>query len=107
MKAVIWQGSSYKDLLAFPIEARREAGFQLDKVQRGQEPDDWKPVNSAGPGVREIRIRDTGGIFRVMYVSNIGECIYVLHAFRKKTQKTSQRDLQLARARFNAIRDEE
>ncbi len=83
-----------------------EAGFQLDKVQRGQEPDDWKPMKEVGRSVREIRIHDTSGIFRILYVADIGECIYVLHAFQKKTQKTSQRDLQLARARFNAIRDE-
>jgi phage-related protein len=103
VKTVIWQGSSYRDILAFPGDARREAGYQLDKVQRGQEPDNWKPVNTVGIGVREIRIQDASGIYRVIYVTNIGECIYVLHAFKKKTQKTSQQDLRLARARFNAI----
>ncbi len=104
MKTIIWQGSSYEDTRAFPTDARREAGFQLNKVQRGQEPDDWKPITTIGPGGREIRIREAGGIFRVIYVANIGESIYVLHAFRKKTHRTSQRDLRLARARFNAIR---
>lgn len=103
MKAVLWQGSSYEDLRAFPAGARREAGFQLDKVQRGQAPDDWKPIPSIGPGVREIRIPERSGQFRVIYVADIDEYIHVLHAFRKKTQKIRQRDLQMARARFKAI----
>jgi phage-related protein len=104
MKEIIWQGSSYEDLRTFPDNARREAGFQLDKVQRGREPDNWKSMTTVGPGVREIRISDTSGIFRVIYVANIGVSVYVLHAFRKKTQKTGQRDIRLAKARFNAIK---
>ena len=95
------------DLRAFPADARREAGFQLDKVQRGQDPDDWKPLATVGPGVREIRIREAGGAFRVIYVANVGTFIHVLHAFRKATTKTSQRDLQLARMRFKSIRSTE
>ncbi|MBI1732703.1 MAG: type II toxin-antitoxin system RelE/ParE family toxin [Gammaproteobacteria bacterium] len=83
---------------------RREASFQLDKVQRGQDPDDWKPLATVGPGVREIRIREASGAFRVIYVANFGAFIHVLHAFRKSTPKTSRRDLQLARARLEAIR---
>jgi phage-related protein len=104
MKEIIWQGSSYEDLRSFPDDARREAGFQLDKVQRGLEPDDWKPMTTVGPGVREIRISENSGIFRIIYVVNIGASVYVLHAFRKKTQKTSQRDIRLAKTRFNAIK---
>jgi len=104
VKGIIWQGSSREDLRAFPAKARRGAGFQLDKVQRGQDPDDWKPMTSVGPGAREIRISEASGIFRVIYVANIGAYIYVLHAFQKKTRKTNQRDLRLAQARFKAIR---
>jgi len=103
----VWQGSSYEDLRRFPDDARREAGFQLDKVQRGQDPDDWRPMNSIGAGVREIRISGASGIFRVIYIANIADRIFVLHAFQKKTRKTSQVDLRLARARFRAIRRDE
>ena len=78
----VWLWSSWIfEPASYPVDTRREAGFQLDKVQRGLEPDDWKPMNIVGPGVREIRIFETTGIFRVMYVANIGESIYVLHAF--------------------------
>ena len=103
MKSIVWHGSSYEDTKAFPPEARRDAGFQLDKVQRGMEPDDWKPLATVGSGVREIRIRESLGAFRVIYVANIGESIHVLHAFQKKTQKTRQSDLALATARYRAL----
>lgn len=104
MKEIIWKGSSYSDLRDFPVEARRDAGYQLDKLQRGLEPSDWKPMSTIGPGVREIRITDESGAFRVIYVANIGRHIYVLHAFQKKTQRTSLADLRLAEARFKLIK---
>ena len=107
MKSIIWLGSSYKDLLAFPDDARRTAGFQLDKVQRGQAPDDWKPMTAIGAGVREIRIRESSGAFRVMYVADMNDCIHVLHAFQKKSQKTSLKDIRLARSRYKAIGDKD
>jgi phage-related protein len=103
MKSIIWHGSSYEDTKAFPPEARRDAGFQLGKVQRGMEPDDWKPLVIIGSGVREIRIRESSGAFRIIYAANIGGCIHVLHAFQKKTQKTRQSDLAIATARYRAI----
>lgn len=82
-------GSAYDDLLAFPRDARKEAGFQLGKVQAGLEPTDWKPFEDVGAGTKEIRIRDASGIYRVMYVTKFEEAIYVLHSFQKKTQLTS------------------
>src|SRR5260221_11558078 len=82
---------------------RREAGFQIDRVQRGLDPDNWKPMKTVGPGVREIRIRDAAGAFRVIYIATLADAIYVLHAFQKKTLATSKRDLDLARARFKEL----
>ena len=99
----MWMGSSREDLKAFPAEARREAGYQLDQVQRGHDPDDWKPMRSVGQGVREIRIREDSGAFRVIYLATRPKGVYVLHCFLKKTQKTSQRDLGLAALRFAAV----
>ncbi|MBV8923759.1 MAG: type II toxin-antitoxin system RelE/ParE family toxin [Bradyrhizobium sp.] len=81
---------------AFPAAERRAAGYQLDRVQRGREPDDRKPMNGVGRGVKEVRIRDDSGAFRVLYVAKFKDAIYVLHCFQKKTQKTSKRDLELA-----------
>ncbi|PWF55254.1 type II toxin-antitoxin system RelE/ParE family toxin [Massilia glaciei] len=102
-KEIRWIGSSYEDILSFPSDARREAGFQLGKVQAGLVPDDWKPFNDVGPGTREIRIRDSAGIFRVMYVAKFEDAIYVLHCFQKKTEVTANRDKEIASARYRAI----
>lgn len=104
MKPVVFLGDSLDRLRAFPERARRDAGFQLDRVQRGLEPDDWKPMTTIGPGVKEIRVQDASGAFRVAYVASFAEAVYVLHAFRKKTQRTSPRDLELAKSRFRALR---
>ena len=102
-KAISWVGSSYDDLVAFPVEARSEAGFQLGKVQAGLEPTDWKPFDEVGAGTKEIRIKDANGIYRVMYVAKFEEAIYVLHCFQKKTQATSKPDKAIAQARYRAV----
>ncbi len=104
MKPVVFIGSSLDDLRAFPDRPRHDAGFQLERVQRGLDPDDWKPMQTIGPGVREIRVRDASGAFRVVYVAAFSEAVYVLHAFAKKTQRTSQRDLALAQSRFRDLK---
>ena len=57
-KEIRWVGSSYDDLIAFPKVPRKEAGFQLGKVQAGLEPTDWKPFDEVGAGTREIQISD-------------------------------------------------
>ena len=106
MKQVIWMGSSREDLRAFPREARREIGYQLEHVQEGVEPDDWRPMSAVGSGVREIRVQESSGAFRCIYLAKRQEGIYVLHCFQKKTQKTSRQDLDLAERRFKAIQVE-
>jgi phage-related protein len=75
--------------------------------QRGLDPDDWKPMPTIGRGVREIRVRDASGAFRVVYVATFAHAVYVLHAFAKKTQRTSQPDLSLAQARFKELKRRE
>lgn len=102
-KPIEFRGSALDDLRGFPQSARREAGYQLDQVQRGQEPDDWKPMNTIGRGVSEIRIRDDAGAFRVMYVTRFADAVYVLHCFQKKTQKTRKADLELAGQRYRDL----
>ena len=104
MKEVKWHGSSRSDVEAFPGGVRREAGYQLFQVQIGEDPSDWKPMPSIGPGVREIRIRQASGAFRIIYLTTIGDVVHVLHAFQKKTQATAKRDIDLAKARLRQIR---
>ena len=103
MKRLEFLGNSLEQLREFPEAARKEAGVQLHKVQQGLEPSDWKPMTSIGQGVREIRIRDEAGAFRVLYIAKIEEVVFVLHAFQKKTQQTAKKDLDLAATRLRQI----
>ena len=105
MKRVRFVGSAKDDLSAFPQAARNRAGHELFMVQIGREPDDWKPMASVGPGACEIRVRDPVGAFRVIYVATFNDAVYVLHAFQKKSRKTSNTDLRLARRRYREARN--
>jgi phage-related protein len=102
-KPVEFLGDSLEVLRSFPGSARQEAGYQIDKVQRGEEADDWKPMATIGAGVREIRIRDAAGAFRVIYVAKLADAIYVLHCFQKKTQATRPQDIDLAGIRYREL----
>ena len=104
-KPLYFLGSSLDDLKSFPPEARRDAGFNLDFVQRGLEPSNWRPMRAVGSGVNEMRIHDATGAFRVIYLARLPEGIYVLHCFRKKTRKTRKADIELAANRLRQIGD--
>jgi phage-related protein len=105
-KPVEFRGSSLDDLRAFPPDARREAGHQLDLVQNGLDPDDWKSMAAVGSGAQEIRIRDETGAYRVIYVAKFDDAIYVLHCFQKKTEQTSKPDIDLAEKRYRELKRE-
>ena len=100
IKPIEFLGDSLQRLRAFPNDARQDAGYQLDRVQHGLQPDDFKPMPTIGKGVEEIRVRDDNGTFRVIYTARLADAVYVLHAFQKKTQATSKRDIDLAKQRF-------
>ena len=102
-KPLAFIGSSLADLRRFPEEARRDAGFNLNFVQLGLEPSDWKPMKTVGPGVTELRVRDASGAFRVIYLATRPEAVYVLHCFQKKTRKTRKVDIDLAASRLRQI----
>ena len=102
LKPLKFVGSSLDDLRNFPEEARRSTGFELRSIQNGFDPRDWKAMPSIGPGVREIRIRVLGE-WRVIYIANLIDAIYVLHAFQKRSQKTNKNDIDLARRRLKQI----
>ncbi len=92
MKPIVFLGHSLKAIREFPASVKRESGYELDKVQRGLDPKDWRGMPNTGPGVREIRIH-IDGAWRLVYVANRNDAVYVLHAFQKKAQKTSMRDI--------------
>ena len=105
-KPIAWIGSSLEDIKDdrnFTASAKKEAGHQLDRVQSGLDPDDWKPFDTVGPGTKEIRINLDDGWFRVMYVAKFDEAIYVLHCFKKKSNKTSKMDISLAERRYKLV----
>jgi phage-related protein len=104
VRPVRFLGDSLRCLREFPEEARHDAGYQLDKVQRGDRPDDCKPMPTIGKGVEEIRVTDMSGAYRVIYYARRAEAVYVLHAFQKKTQATAKRDVDIARVRYGQLR---
>jgi phage-related protein len=100
MRPVRFLGDSLQCLRDFPEDARHDAGYQLEKLQRGEQPDDFKPLPTVGKGVEEIRIMDESGAYRVIYVARRAYAVYVLHAFQKKSQATPRRDIDMAKKRF-------
>lgn len=105
-KPLVFLGSSNDDLRDFPAAARRAAGFELSAVQAGLMPSDFKPMPAVGPGAHEIRVRAEGE-WRVIYVARFARAVYALHAFQKKTRKTRQEDIDIARARYAQAKEAE
>ncbi len=103
MKPVQFLGDSLKRLRDFPEDVRMDAGYQIDKVQHGQQPDDFTPMPSVGKGVEEIRVRDDSGAYRIIYTARLSDRAVVLHVFTKKTQATSMRDIEIAKKRFKEL----
>jgi len=102
MKTVSFEGDALEVIRSFPDNARQRAGYEIDRIQNGLEPLNWKPFSSIGAGVREIRIQ-VGMQYRVIYVAKFGDTVHILHAFQKKTQKTPKSDIELARQRLRQI----
>ncbi len=105
MKPIAWVGSAKRDLVTCSPDVCRVAGRELERVQRGADPIDWKPMASIGRGAREIRVHVDGEL-RVFYVATFPEAVYVLHVFEKKSRKTSPRDLVLGKQRYQAMLQE-
>ena len=103
MKPIRFLGNSLECLREFPEDVRQDAGYQLDQVQRGRQPSDFKPMPSVGKGVEELRVWDDSGTYRVIYVARLREAVVVLHAFQKKTQATSKQDIEIAKSRYTEL----
>jgi len=103
VKPLVFLGDALRRLRDFPEGARHDAGYQLHRVQCGEQPSDFKPMPEVGPGAEELRVWDASGTYRVMYVARMAQAVYVLHAFQKKTQRTARADIELARQRYREI----
>ncbi len=105
-KPVHFHGTALEVLRAFGEGPRRRLGYQIQRLQFGLLPDDWKPMAGVGVGVAEIRVRDESGAFRAIYVARFADAVHVLHVFEKKTAKTSLSDIRIARERYrNLLRE--
>ena len=105
-KTTAFVGRALDEIRSFPQHARQDAGYQLHRAQVGLDPNDWKPMKGVGKGVREIRIWEDDGTYRVIYVAHLEGAIYVLHAFQKKDQKTRQANIETARTRYKKLMQE-
>lgn len=101
-KPVAFVGSAQRDLLRLPEVAQDRFGTELDLVRLGKDPLHWKPMTTIGTGVREIRVQ-VGRAFRAIYIASFPEAVYVLHVFEKKSQRTAQRDIEVARVRLRRV----
>lgn len=97
-------GDTLRQIRGLPTGVKSDIGFQIDKLQDGELPNDFKPMSGIGPGVEEIRIWDRSGTYRVIYTARRPEAVYVLHVFQKTSEQTSQHDLDVAKHRFAQIR---
>lgn len=103
MKPIAFVADALKSLRAFPEQARQDAGYQLDRIQRGLQPDDFKPMPVIGAGVEELRVWCEQGSFRVVYLARLADVVVVLHAFQKKSQATPKADIDLAARRYREL----
>lgn len=102
MKNIIWVGATHETVKSYSKNVKQEIDYNLDKLQRGLNPNDWKPMLTIGQGVKEIRIHQDNE-YRVLYLAKFEEAIYVLHVFIKKSEKTLQKEIGLTRKRYNEI----
>ncbi len=105
-KPLEFLGDSLDRLKKFPVPAIKEIGHELNEIQEGREPSDWKSMKIVGPGVKEIRVSFEGNAYRTIYTIKLNETVYVLHIFQKKTRKTSRIDVNLAKKRLKELKEE-
>lgn len=108
-RRISWVGSSLKDFRKFPAAVQDQVAFALRLVADGETPDNAKPFKGVGPGVFEIALRHRTDAYRAVYALQIGDDLYVVHAFQKKSKigiKTPKQDVDLIRQRLKRLREE-
>lgn len=108
MKEIEWNPRAREFVKSLEEKMKREIGTSLMLIQQGitlGEPQS-KPMKSIHKNAHELRIKDSRGIYRIIYVLNIGEIIFIPHAFTKKTQKTSKRDIEISIKRIREFLNE-
>lgn len=100
---VVWEGDCLEVVKTFPKPVREDLGADIRRMQVGERPISSRPMTSVGPRVYELRQMDDQGWYRVIYLGRVGNRLHMLHAFVKKSAKTSRNDLQVAAARLKAV----
>lgn len=101
---IAWEGDSREVISSFPDAAKYNFGFDLRLLQQGQQPTDYRPMSSIGPGVFELRDQDERAWYRVIYLSRSHDTIHVLHCFEKRSRETPMKEINTARQRLKAVR---
>ena len=101
---VMWEGDSREVLQSFPDGVRQNIGFQLWQLQKGERPSDYRPLQSIGSGVFELRDQDQRGWYRLVYLSRIEDVIHVLHCFEKKSREMPRREFETAKRRLKLVK---
>lgn len=102
MRKVVFEGSTLETLRQLPVAVRLRSGYEIDRIQRDMQPENWKPFSSVGKGVREVRIQ-VGQQYRIMYIAKFEKRVHILHIFEKKSQKTRRTDIEIAKSRLKAV----
>jgi phage-related protein len=106
-RKLVWLVDSLDRLTSFPPSVRQKFGFALYQAQIGQKHESAKMLHGFAETVWQVRADDPGGTYRAVYVTQLGEAVYVLHAFQKKSTSgiaTPQRELDLIRQRLQLAR---
>lgn len=92
-------------LRSFPAEVRRLFGYEIMRLQQGLRPLHYRSMSKAiGPGVAEIKVKYRGE-YRAFYTVNLSDRVYIISAFRKKTNQTPKAEIDLAKARFSELKN--
>jgi phage-related protein len=102
--AIAWEGDSREVISSFPDAPKKNLGFDLRLLQQGQQPTDYRPMSSIGPGVFELRDQDERAWYRVIYLSRVRDVIHVLHCIEKRSRETPAKEINTARQRLKAVR---
>lgn len=103
LKPVVWVGDSLRALRTFPAPVQDEVGYALFLAQRGEKHESAKPLKGFGAGVLEIVSDHRGDAFRAVYTVRLGDNVFVLHAFQKKSKRgaeTPQAEIEMIRSRL-------
>ncbi|MFA5924364.1 MAG: type II toxin-antitoxin system RelE/ParE family toxin [Methylococcaceae bacterium] len=107
-RPISWIKAARKDFEGFPMPVQTEANRALTVAAEGRKADNVKPLKGFDSGIMEIVLRHRGDAFRVIYAVQIGEDLWVIHAFQKKSKegiKTPKYEIDLVHERLKRLKE--